>query len=219
MPPSHLPATVPPSPGLYGGNVSPRPAKRWMPLVAGAAVLVVLVGGGVAVALKLAGGGERTSAQGAPLPSATQTESAPTTTAPTLPPDEQCTEEIKANPRWVCLISATISNGELRIEYEFDDNGVPFNVNGGYHLHIYGANEDGSDPPDHRMGTQSNNRGRWFVEDENPSVHKAGTSQFNAVASSPKVCARIAQGQHRLVPDVSGKGTFKTGNCVPLRKF
>jgi hypothetical protein len=105
---------------------------------------------------------------------------------------------------------------ELRIEYEANNGGAAFNINGGFHLHIYGANADGSDPADARMGSHASNPGMWYIEDKNPSVQKAGTNQYQTIGTMPKVCARIAQGQHRLVPDANG--TFKTGNCVPITR-
>src|SRR5690606_14070055 len=74
---------------------------------------------------------------------------APPTTVE-LPPDERCTDEIRANPRRVCLTSARFEDGELVIGYEAAwADGVP-DVNGGYHLHLYGG--DGTDPPADLMG-------------------------------------------------------------------
>jgi hypothetical protein len=180
-----------------------------MPLIAGiAALLVVLVGGGAAIILTSGNRQPTTN----PTTGPTDPGSPPVTQDPVLPADEQCTDEIKANQRWVCLTSATIANGVLTVEYESEDNGRPFNINGGFHLHIYGANEDGSDPPDRTMSAGEG--GSWYIEDQNPSVHQAGTDQYETVAAYPKVCARIANGNHRLVPD--GDGAFKTGNCVKL---
>jgi molecular chaperone DnaK len=141
----------------------------------------------------------------------------PTTSAPAVvPPDEQCTDAIKKNPRWVCLTKATMTNSELRIEYDSENNGTKFNITNGFHLHVYGANADGSDPKDSSMGAQARNRGSWFVEDKQPSVHESGSNQYNSIRGYQKVCARIAKTGHELVPDTSGAGTFKTGNCVPL---
>ena len=99
---------------------------------------------------------------------------------------------------------------------EAGNGGTAFNINGGFHLHLYGANADGSEPADSRMGSHSNNQGKWYIEDKNPSVHAAGTSQYQAIGTMPKICARIAQGGHRLVTDANG--TFKTGNCVTITR-
>jgi molecular chaperone DnaK len=210
---------APPGPPVAsGGGFGSRYGSR-MPMIAvAAAVLLVLVGGGVALALTLNNGNVTPQGQSSSTPAASE---APPTTdpaAPVIPPDEQCTDAIKANPRWVCLTKATMTANELRIEYEFEDNGTPFDISGGFHLHIYGANEDGSEPAASRMGAQSNNQGQWYVEDKQPSVHRKGSNQFDTIGDSPKVCARIAQGAHRLVQDTSGQGTYVTGNCVPITR-
>jgi molecular chaperone DnaK len=210
---------APPGPPVAPGSGFGSRYGNRMPMIAvAAAVLLVLVGGGVALALTLNNGNETPQGQNSSTPAAS--EAAPTTepAAPVIPPDEQCTDAIKANPRWVCLTKATMTANELRIEYEFEDNGTPFDISGGFHLHIYGANEDGSEPADSRMGAQSNNRGEWYVEDRQPSVHRKGSNQFDTIGDSPKVCARIAQGAHRLVQDTSGQGTYVTGNCVPITR-
>ncbi|HEU4347729.1 MAG TPA: Hsp70 family protein [Actinoplanes sp.] len=217
--PTQLISTVYGTGAPSGPPLPPRGAKR------GRRRLVLLIAAGVALLLGSAGawamlvardrpatGGPAAQAQSAAASPAAVQESA-------APADEQCTDEIKANPRWVCLTKATISGDELRIEYEFSDNDRSFNINGGFHLHIYGADEDGSDPADARMGSHADNPGDWYIDDEQPSVHRAGSSQYKTVSGHPKVCARIAQGRHRLVPDVSDTGTFHTGNCVPLEKI
>ena len=215
--------TLPPGrpPGRSGGSGgSGGPFGKHLPLIAvAAAVLLVLVGGGVALALTLGNGngGQNPAAQPTTQPAGS--EAPPTSAAaPVIPPDELCSDAIKANPRWVCLTSATMTNDELRIEYEFEDNGNAFSISRGFHLHIYGASADGSDPPASVMGSHSNNQGSWYVEDKQPSVHRNGGDQYDVVGDSPKVCARIAQSAHRLVPDVSGQGTFVTGNCVPVTR-
>jgi hypothetical protein len=184
-------------------------------LAAGLALVVLLGGGGLAFALTRGDGG--TDPNNAALASTEPAPSESTVAAPPPAPlDEQCTDAIKANTRWVCLTKATMSGSELRVEYEAGNGGTAFNINGGFHLHLYGANADGSEPADARMGTNSNNQGTWYIEDKNPSVHPAGSSQYQAIGTMPKICARIAQGGHRLVPDANG--TFKTGNCVPITR-
>jgi hypothetical protein len=68
------------------------------------------------------------------------------------------------------------------------------------------------------MGSQAGSQaGSWYIEDNQPSVHPAGTNQYQTVAGSVKVCARIANNRHQLVEDSAGAGTFHTGNCVPLK--
>jgi actin-like ATPase involved in cell morphogenesis len=131
-----------------------------------------------------------------------------------LPPDEQCTDAIKENPKWVCLRKATFDGYKLTIEYEANWNGSTPNIDGGFHLHIWGS--DGTTPPDSIMGTQSDNQGDWYVEDKEPSIRKATSKDFQQAIGedAPKVCARIADGNHRLVKDRNGG--YKTGNCVPI---
>lgn len=208
--------------GTYGGTppappTGPRRAPvspKLVAIAAGLAVLVLLGGGGLAFALTR-GGDDDPGANALPAESAVA-QSPSVAAPPPIPLDEQCTDEIKANTRWVCLTKATMTAGQLRVEYEAGNGGTAFNINGGFHLHLYGANADGSDPADMRMGSQSNNQGSWYIEDKNPSVHEAGSSQYNAIGNMPKICARIAKGGHQLVPDANG--TFKTGNCVPITR-
>jgi hypothetical protein len=157
----------------------------------------------------LAGAATATSPVATPAPVAT------TPAEPVIPADEQCTDTIQANERWVCLTSATIADGEIVIEYDAEFAGSTPNINGGFHLHIYGADATGTDPPDEVMGSHAANPGDWYIEDQNPSVRSVDSDVFQQnIGDAPKVCARIANGQHELVPDV--EGTFTTGNCVPI---
>jgi len=186
--------------------------NRWVLIAAGAALIVLLIGGGAAVALTTGDGG---SNQGAGQPSTTPSATTlATTNAPGVPAFEQCTDAIKSNPRWVCVTKATLTGKEVRIEYSFGNNGTAFNMSNGFHVHFYGANEDGTDPSDKIEGAP--NDGNWYVEDKQPSVHANGTSQYNAIKGHPVVCARIANSGHRLVADNTGKGTFTTGNCFTI---
>jgi hypothetical protein len=135
--------------------------------------------------------------------------------SPEQPADERCTDEIKANPRWVCLKSATFDGLVLTIEYSASFADASPNVSGGYHLHVYGG--DGTDPVEDTMGRQAADPGHWYVEDANPSVRKAsGRDYTKAIGDAPKVCARIANAGHRLVKAVDGG--FHTGNCVPITR-
>ncbi|HLV58314.1 MAG TPA: hypothetical protein VKY81_05515 [Natronosporangium sp.] len=132
-----------------------------------------------------------------------------------LPPDERCTDEIRANPRRVCLTSARFEDGELVIGYEAAwADGVP-DVNGGYHLHLYGG--DGTDPPADLMGAHAPQPARWQVEDRSSPVRYPADHPFvtEVLADNPKVCARIADPSHALVP--AGDG-YATGNCVPVER-
>jgi len=211
--------------GPFGGGSTPasptgRPAsRRNVPLIAaGVALLIILAGGGTFLALTSGNGGNGgPGAAGNGSPSVGTT--SPTSAAPAaVPADEQCTEAIKSNPRWVCLTKAIIDGDQVMIEYDFDNAGVRFDISGGYHVHIYGADETGTNPADRVMGSHASQRGSWYVEDQQPSVHPAGSDQYDVVDGHPKVCARIARSGHQLVPDNSGNGTYKTGNCVPLTR-
>ncbi|GIE84375.1 Hsp70 family protein [Actinoplanes regularis] len=187
------------------GNAAPvqaPPASRrgWAPgaLLAAGVVLILLLGGG-AVAWAITNN-NRTAGN-----------------TPSVPADEQCTKAIKSNPRWICLTSAKVVDGTFTVEYDADFHGTAPDIHGGKHFHFYGS--DGTNPPDEIMGMQapSSRRGVWYVEDRQPSV--VGTQDdayIKAIGDAPKVCARVANADHTLVPD--GDGTYHTGNCVPIQR-
>jgi hypothetical protein len=131
-----------------------------------------------------------------------------------VPADERCSAEIKANERWVCLISAKFKGNTLTIKYQANFAGDEPDVNGGYHLHIYGG--DGTNPAAETEGRQTlENRGTWYEEDQKPSVRTASSKDYRtAIGDAPKVCARIANSIHSLVLDKNN--TVVTGNCVPI---
>jgi hypothetical protein len=187
-----------------------RPARRRL-LVAGLALAGLLAAGGVAYAQYGRDGAEKgPGGSGAPAASTGPTG----TPSPTTPADELCTDEIKSNPRWVCLTSAVIANGKITIKYTFDYGGSTPNVDTGYHLHIYGG--DGKNPPDYTMSSHwPKNKGKYYWEARQPSVLDINSPTFiNAIGKARKVCARIAIAGHGLEPDT--KGGYKTGNCVPI---
>jgi hypothetical protein len=189
-----------------------RGSRRRVLAVAGAALAAVLVAAGIAYAQY--GFDDRTSGQ----PTGQGAAPSPSVATSSVPPaDEQCTDEIKANARWVCLTSAVVRDGTLTIDYDVDWAGSTPDVSGGYHLHIYGG--DGTYPADHDMGSHApkNDQGDWYVEDRKPSVLDTGDKRYTrAIADRPKVCARIALAGHGLVPDTND--TYKTGNCVPVTR-
>ena len=137
----------------------------------------------------------------------------PEPTEAALPPDEQCTDAIQANEMWVCITSAAIQGGELVIHYNAEWAGQVPTIQNGFHLHIYGG--DGTTPPDHTMGTHADQRGDWVIKDTNPAVLTADEVS-RVIGDYPKVCARIANGDHQLVPDTSGG--YTTGNCWPIQR-
>ena len=219
-------AAVSSAPPITPGVTSkPAPWRRRGVLVGTAVALVALLAAGIVALANRSGKQERTgsstSTNGTRSPGAQPVSASPSGAgsigAAPLPADEQCTDQIKANPRWVCLTKATFDGTKLTIEYVVNFAGATPNVNGGYHLHIYGGT--GTTPPDHVMGTQDKTPGRWYVEDKNPSVRSASNSDYvQAIGNQPKVCARIANGSHQLVPDNTGNGTFTTGNCSPITR-
>jgi hypothetical protein len=195
-----------------------RPGRGRALLIAGVAVVVLAVAGGVAYAVNnLGGDNENPGGLGQGTPNVTESAGAPTPSE-NLPADEQCTDEIKANERWVCLTSARIvNNGDaIVIEYEASWADATPNISGGFHLHVYGG--DGRKPPASTMGGQSKNPGVWYVEDKAPSIRAtSGDNYREAIGDdAKKVCARIAEANHHLVRDTNGG--FKTGNCVPIQR-
>jgi molecular chaperone DnaK len=226
------PVGVPPV-GVAPAASAAKPAlwRRRGVLVGTAVALVALLAAAVVAIVANRGGkqertGNSSSANGTQSSASARPVSAGPSTGPSgaggvgpapLPADEQCTDQIKSNPRWVCLTRATFDGTKLTIEYVANFAGASPNVNGGYHIHIYGGT--GTTPPDDIMGTQSSNPGRWYVEDKNPSVRTASSADYRqAIGNQPKVCGRIANGSHQLVPDNSGNGTYHTGNCVPVSR-
>ncbi|MEN3356647.1 MAG: hypothetical protein V7637_629, partial [Mycobacteriales bacterium] len=137
--------------------------------------------------------------------------------SPTTPSDEQCTDQIKASKRWVCLTKATFDGNRIVIEYQANFAGDTPHAAGGYHLHIYGGN--GTVPDENTEGSQSPTPGRWYVEDQNPSIRKASGNDFNKAigADATLVCARVANPQHELTHDPNGG--HHTGNCIPIHRI
>jgi molecular chaperone DnaK len=182
--------------------------RRRRMVVISAAVGAVVLLAGVGVGLALTNRGEDDTNAGAADQSTSTATSA-------IPADEQCTDAIMSNPRWVCLTSAIIADGKITIDYRSD--GSQFSVNGGYHLHVYGG--DGVNPPAEIEGMQAPEaeQGKWYVEDRRPAVLDVTDQRFvMAIGEAPKVCARIADAGHHLVPDPNG--AFVTGNCVPITR-
>jgi actin-like ATPase involved in cell morphogenesis len=210
-------AGAPPAPAP--APPAPPPRRRLPALLAAGVGLAVVLGGGIAYAVSRDGGDPGAGPANSPTAGTTTTAAGtPSAAAPAVPADEQCTPEIKSNTRWVCLTKATLANNKITINYESGNNGRAFDVSGGFHLHIYGTDETGNNPPDTVEGTQAAHPGLWYVEDKNPSVRSVTSQNFKEAigADAKKVCARIADSRHRLVQDGSGAGTFKTGNCVPI---
>lgn len=219
-PAGQSPVDAPPPPAVG----PPSPTRRSSALIAGAVAVALLIGGGAVWALTQRGDdGDKVTAQPDPdalaatgsSPAAaseapSSQEAAPPVDEVAVPWDEQCTDEVRANERWVCLTSAKMVDGSLVIEFDAEWAGQTPNVNGGYHVHIYGS--DGTNPPDEIMGTHATNRGQWLIFDRSPIVIDHGS--LDRLGGHPKVCARIANPSHELVP--AQGGGYRTGNCVPI---
>jgi hypothetical protein len=204
-------------------------------LAAAAAVLVLLVGGGTAYVLlgdkdKDNAGGPTPPTSAAVVtsggPATATSAAAPTTAAatsdyPALAPDEVCSDEIKANARWVCITDVTFDGKQVVIKYTAKWDGSTPDKHSGYHVHFYSG--DGTEPMADSMGTQADaaDRGKWYIEDENPSIVKTTDSEFKVLDlnNKPKICARIAKSNHNLVPEVDQMEGFHTGNCWPVRRI
>ncbi|HEX5541537.1 MAG TPA: Hsp70 family protein [Micromonospora sp.] len=222
MQPPRATAAVPAPPAGAAMPEPPQPpasAKgrpRRLLIGAGALVAALLAAGGVTLALqggtaedpgKKSVGQSSTASDNSPDPAP----SGDTSTEPAVPADEECTDEIKANDRWVCLTKATWDGQQLMIKYDAEWAGGTPRVNGGYHLHVYGG--DGTSPEDAVMGTHHQHRGAWKVSDQRPAI--LNKSEYDRIIGDyDKVCARIANSRHELVPDKDDG--YKTGNCVPI---
>jgi hypothetical protein len=204
------PVPPPSRPGSAGGN-----GRRPLLVVAGALALVIAAGAVAwAVASGDPGGGVGQGTE-SPSPQGTGTATTEPTPPPPPPPppaDEQCTDEIQANTRWACVTSAVWDGSLLTVEYDEEWAGAQPDINGSFHLHLYGG--DGTDPPAEIMGRHfQGEQGNWLISDDNPVILDSG--QFaDYIGDAPKVCIRIANGNHELVPDDSGG--YATGNCWPI---
>jgi molecular chaperone DnaK len=169
--------------------------RAWQ-VATGVVVVALLAAGGVSLAQAGGGAAEEDTTGGA---------------AAAL---EECTDEIQANQRWICLTSASFdAQGRLVIEYDADFAGAAPDKSFGFHMHLYGG--DGVEPPAEVMGFQSDNPGRWYIEDSDPAVIPADEVP-SVIGDAPKVCARIAGPDHQLVRDTAGG--YETGNCVTISR-
>lgn len=172
--------------------------RAWQ-VATGVVVVALLAAGGVSLAQP---GGDAPDDAGTGVP------------AGGVAADEQCTDDIRANRRWICLTGASVDGqGRLVVDYEADWAGEVPDRSAGFHMHLYGG--DGTEPPAVIMGFQSDNPGTWYIEDSDPAVIPADEVE-PVIGDAPKVCARIAGPDHELVPDTAGE--FRTGNCVTISR-
>jgi hypothetical protein len=135
--------------------------------------------------------------------------------AAAVPADEQCTAEMKKSTRWVCLTRATLHDGTFTVWYTAEWNGTLPDIKKGFHLHLYGG--DGSMPDEATMGSQAVRHSKYYFEDQQPSVRKTSSPDFQAVGSAAKVCARISRSDHGLTKAFDG--SYHTGNCIPIQRY
>jgi molecular chaperone DnaK len=175
---------------------------QWWRWGGAAAAIMLLVAGGVALALS--GGGP-----GGDDPGAGRLDAG----AVTLPPDEQCTDEIRANERWICLTRAGFdATGNLVVQYDAEwGGGDNPNISTGFHMHLYGG--DGTAPPAGIMGFQVPDPGTWQIADGDPAIVPVDRVE-SVIGDAPKVCARISDNRHHLVQDSTGG--YETGNCITI---
>jgi actin-like ATPase involved in cell morphogenesis len=208
--PGNGPPRPPAGPGSGGSG-----GRRPLLIGAGVVAAVVLVS---AVGWALAGGRTDPGPGGLDDPFPANSSPAGTTDEPTepVPPDEQCTDAIQSNQRWVCLTSATFDGDSLLINYEAEWAGSVPNISGGFHLHVYGG--DGTDPPDSTMGSQADSPGQWHLEDQPGPLTFGPEHRLVAelIRDNPKVCVRIANPDHSLAE--ADSGGFGTGNCLTIER-
>ncbi|GIE99979.1 Hsp70 family protein [Paractinoplanes rishiriensis] len=209
------PSGVVPVPPVLPPVPPAAPSRRWVPLLlAAATVLLLAVSGTIWL---LARPDERKDPADAArnLPqSAPPTSASAAAPAPVVPPDEQCTDEMKKSTRWVCLTRATLRGTTFTVYYEAEWNGSEPDIRKGFHLHMYGG--DGTRPDEATMGSQAVRHSKYYFEDEEPSVRRTTDSDFTAVGDAGKVCARIAQVGHGLAK--ASDGSYHTGNCIPIER-
>jgi molecular chaperone DnaK len=195
------------------------PARRRVAALA--ALVLVLAIGGTAWVLSRASSRDGNAVRAAVADQHHAGTGAPVSAAPTgdraaaVPADEQCTDEIRKSTRWVCLTRATLHGGTFTVWYTAEWNGTVPDIEKGFHLHLYGG--DGSMPDEATMGSQAVRHSKYYFEDQQPSVRKTSSPDFQAVGSAVKVCARIARSGHGLTK--ASDGSYHTGNCIPIQRY
>jgi molecular chaperone DnaK len=191
-----------PSPAAGRASRQRWPRVPWWQWGGAAAAVVLLIAGGVALALSDGGpggggpGDGRLNAGGAALPA-----------------EEECTDEIRSNERWICLTSASFdAAGNLVVQYDAEwGGGDNPNISTGFHMHLYGG--DGAAPPAEIMGFQVPDPGTWQIADGDPAIVPVDRVD-SVIGTAPKVCARISDNRHHLVRDRTGG--YETGNCITI---
>ncbi|GAB4085073.1 hypothetical protein GCM10028784_17030 [Myceligenerans cantabricum] len=211
--------------GPPGGRSAWQQLPRAAQIAVGA-VLVVVLGVGAWALVPWSGqepataGPDDAGSASSATPSSSPTASPspdPAPTEPELLPAQECTEQIQANERWVCLTSATVADGELVVEYDAEwAGGIP-DEEVGFHVHFYGADETGTEPAAAIMGSQAAHAGSYFFDAYEPVVRSVDSVDYVMLGDAPLICGRIAFAKnHSLVPDAAGG--YETGNCWPIER-
>ena len=117
--------------------------------------------------------------------------------------DEQCTENVRAQPNWACITSASFDGTTVTGTYysSVDEGGPDFNINGGLHLHVYASTFDpvavGA------AGPFSDGTGDWQVWDT-PQIIEVSLGQLGVAEVPEKLCALIANQVHTIESPNSG---------------
>jgi serine/threonine protein kinase len=232
------PVPAPAVPARDGGTGSttrpfgpPRRPGRPRPLTV---ALLIVVWALVLSVAAFAGFTAHQSASGSPRPNSSTVVAAPSyPAAPSAgsavdaPPlaIEQCTSDIRKNPRWVCLTNATQAGAQLKLAY--NSNFTPTASSSGHHIHVFTADlsdDGGIVPPASSMGTQraASAQGSWWTDYSAKTItidlsRPADSPQHHLVnAKAAFVCVRVATQQHGLVQDQHGG--YATGNCLRIAK-
>ena len=123
------------------------------------------------------------------------------------PLDEQCTETIMSQPRWVCLDAAVFDGTTVFASYIIEDGGEPFDFNSTFHMHVFGNSVDPITAG--QPGAASEGGGTWVVWD-NVDGFQGSVSEITLDGILPeKLCIRVANFDHTLE-------SLDSGNCITI---
>jgi molecular chaperone DnaK len=123
-------------------------------------------------------------------------------------PDEQCTETIRGQERWACVLSVSWDGETIVADYIGSPQlgGDPWTLSS-FHLHIFGNNiaPASAGVP----GPVSDGTGAWMVWDD-PERFEGTPAQIGSPDGVPeKLCSRTATPGHTLE-------SLESGNCWPI---
>ncbi|MFT4866844.1 MAG: molecular chaperone DnaK [Ilumatobacter sp.] len=123
-------------------------------------------------------------------------------------PDEQCTDTIRSQPRWACVLSASFDGQTIIADYvgSPQNSGAAWSLSS-FHLHVFGSNIDPLTAG--AAGPVSNGTGAWQVWDD-PTRYEGAPADVGSPDGVPeKLCARVATAGHTLE-------SLDSGNCWPV---